>query len=232
MEMNFNLSHVQATSSSMPRLKPYEIHRVAFKDIKVEHIQGKKDPDAVFDILKVRFENKDGYYEESIFFPKESDLKRPTRQNAQGHEVEMPCNFERTMTFVSQLGTVIAPKEFEKAKGVPFKDFGELCDALIKVLKPKIGTETNLKLIGKTDKEGNFIPCLPYFVALNKQGEVFTSDNFLGEALFFSDYELKRKDEVAKKKPTDVDAKERASMANTSTEGTADVDAIDFNSLK
>ena len=36
---------------------PYEIHRVAFKDIKVERIQGKKDPDAVYEILKVRFEN-------------------------------------------------------------------------------------------------------------------------------------------------------------------------------
>lgn len=232
MEMNFNLSNVQAVSSSMPRLKAYEVHRVAFKDIKVEHIKGKKDPDAVFDILKVRFENNDGYYEESIFFPKESDLKRPVRTNAQGHEVESPCNFERTMAFIAQLGAVIAPKEYEKMKGVSFKDFGELCNALISILKPKIGTETNLKLIGKTDKDGNFGPCLPYFVALNKSGECFTSDNFIGEKVFFTDYELKRKDEISKKKPTNVEKAEKESIAETSTEGTVDVDAIDFNSLK
>ena len=206
--MNFNLSNTQATSSSMPRLKPYEIHRVAFKDIKVERIQGKKDPDAVYEILKVRFENKEGYYEESIFFPKESDLKRPTRQNKEGHEVEMPCNFERTMTFIAQLGTVIAPEEYGKMKGVSFKSFNELCEALIKILKPKIGTETNLKLIGKTDKDGNYVPCLPYFVALNKQGECFTSDNFIGDKVFFSPYEEKRKEEMSKKKPTDMAAKE------------------------
>lgn len=191
--MNFNLSNTQAISSSMPRLKPYEIHRVAFKDIKVERIQGKKDPDAVYEILKVRFENKDGYYEESIFFPKESDLKRPTRQNKEGHEVEMPCNFERTMTFIAQLGTVLAPAEYGKMKGVSFKSFNELCDALIKILKPKIGTETNLKLIGKVDKDGNFVPCLPYFVALNKQGECFPSDNFIGDKVFFSPLKKREK---------------------------------------
>ena len=116
MEMNFNLANVQGVSSSMPRLKPYEIHEVTFTNIKTERIQGKKDPDAVYDLLKVRFENSDGYYEETIFFPKESDLKRPTRQNKEGHEVEMPSSFERTMKFIAQLGTVLAPKEYEKIK--------------------------------------------------------------------------------------------------------------------
>lgn len=232
MEMNFNLSNTQAISSSMPRLKPYEIHRVAFKDIKVERIQGKKDPDAVYEILKVRFENKDGYYEESIFFPKESDLKRPTRQNKEGHEVEMPCNFERTMTFIAQLGTVLAPAEYGKMKGVSFKSFNELCDALIKILKPKIGTETNLKLIGKVDKDGNFVPCLPYFVALNKQGECFPSDNFIGDKVFFSPFEEKRKEEMLKKKPTDMAAKEKETANDTPSDETAEADTIDFNSLK
>lgn len=71
MELNFNLSAAPAVSTSKPRLKPYEIHRVKLADVKVETLKGKKDPDAVYEILKVRFENNDGYYEESIFFPKE-----------------------------------------------------------------------------------------------------------------------------------------------------------------
>ena len=136
------------------------------------------------------------------------------------------------MTFIAQLGTVIAPEGYGKMKGVSFKSFNELCEALIKILKPKIGTETNLKLIGKTDKDGNYVPCLPYFVALNKQGECFTSDNFIGDKVFFSSYEEKRKEEMSKKKPTDMAAKENE-VANGDVSGeTTDVDAIDFNSLK
>lgn len=232
MELNFNLSAAPAVSTSKPRLKPYEIHRVKLADVKVETLKGKKDPDAVYEILKVRFENNDGYYEESIFFPKEGDDKRPTRQNKEGHEVESPSNFERTMSFIAQLGTVIAPKEFERLKGIPFKTFGELCENFINILKPKFGTETNLKLIGATDKDGNFVPRLPYFLALNKQGEVFVSDNFIGENLFFTEYDLKRKEDLKAKKPTDVDAVEKNNSAADAASDTASVDAIDFNSLK
>ena len=57
MELNFNLSAAPAVSTSKPRLKPYEIHRVKLADVKVETLKGKKDPDAVYEILKVRFEN-------------------------------------------------------------------------------------------------------------------------------------------------------------------------------
>lgn len=232
MELNFNLSATPSVSTSKPRLKPYEIHRVKLADVKVETLKGKKDPDAVYEILKVRFENNDGYYEESIFFPKEGDDKRPTRQNKEGHEVESPSNFERTMSFIAQLGTVIAPKEFEKLKGISFKTFGELCENFINILKPKFGTETNLKLIGATDKDGNFVPRLPYFLALNKQGEVFVSDNFIGENLFFTEYDLKRKEDLKAKKPTDVDAIEKKNSAADAASDIASVDAIDFNSLK
>ena len=75
MELNFNLSAAPAVSTSKPRLKPYEIHRVKLADVKVETLKGKKDPDAVYEILKVRFENNDGYYEESIFFPKKETTR-------------------------------------------------------------------------------------------------------------------------------------------------------------
>ena len=77
MELNFNLSATPSVSTSKPRLKPYEIHRVKLAEAKVETLKGKKDPDAVYEILKVRFENNEGYYEESIFFPKEGDDKDP-----------------------------------------------------------------------------------------------------------------------------------------------------------
>ena len=136
------------------------------------------------------------------------------------------------MSFIAQLGTVIAPKEFERLKGIPFKTFGELCENFINILKPKFGTETNLKLVGATDKDGNFVPRLPYFLALNKQGEVFVSDNFIGENLFFTEYDLKRKEDLKAKKPTDVDAIEKKNSAADAASDTASVDAIDFNSLK
>lgn len=89
-----------------------------------------------------------------------------------------------------------------------------------------------MKLIGATDKDGNFVPRLPYFLALNKQGEVFVSDNFIGENLFFTEYDLKRKEDLKAKKPTDVDAIEKKNSAADAASDTASVDAIDFNSLK
>lgn len=215
-------------------LKPWNIYKVKFAGCKVETIQGKKDPEQTYTILKVRFEGAEGYFEESIFFPKESDGVRPTRTNKEGHEIEMPSSFERTTTFIAQLGNVINPEGYKKmqALSAKFKSFDDVCKVLIQITDPKKGTETNLKLIGKPNKEGVIRAALPYFVSLNKDGDVWTSDNFIGDKLDFTDYEMKQKEAYVNAKPTTMATRSTTTSPQVSDTATvADDDEIDLDSI-
>lgn len=228
-----SIGDVKPTSSAQRRLAPWDIYPVEFKGCKVEKVEGKKEPGTVYDILKVRFEGEDGYYEESIFFPKEQDAQRPVYTNKEGHEYEGASSFERTKTFIAQLITVICGAEkFAKfaALSPKFKDFGQLCEALIKITDPEKGKKTNLKLVGRTRQDGTVEPALPKFVAVNKQGELFTSDNFIGEKLFFSSYEEGKRKEFKNAKPTPSSDLNLGSDVEKSTDN-SDMDEVDLNSL-
>lgn len=234
MSFNFgSLATTQATSNNQQRLKPWGIYPVTFAGARVDHVQGKKDPDAVYDILKVRFEGEEGYYEESIFFPKPEDEKRPVYQNKEGHDYEGASSFERTMTFIAQVASILNPDGFKKMQeqSSKFRSFDDVAKAFIAVTDKAKGKETNLKLVGGTSN-GQVIPRLPKFVAVNKSGEAFTCDNFIGDKLFFSDYENARRTEYRNAKPTAVSntavETDPANEFDSSAKGSED---IDFNSL-
>ena len=56
-EFNFgSLATTQATSNIQQRLKPWDIYPVKFAGARIETINGRKDPNATYTILKVRFE--------------------------------------------------------------------------------------------------------------------------------------------------------------------------------
>jgi len=228
-EFNFgSLATTQATSNTQPRLKPWGIYPVKFAGAKKETIQGKKDPSAVYDILRVRFEGEDGYYEESIFYPKDGDDKRPTYTSKDGHEYQGASSFDRTMTFIAQVAEVLNPEGFKKMQELSskFRSFDDVVKTFIKVTDAAKGKETHLKLAGRT-RNGTVEAALPKFVAINKQGEKFTCDNFIGDKLFFSAYEETRKAEYASAKPTSMGS-EAANGVDTVSAGSED---IDFESL-
>lgn len=223
MEFNFgSLATTQATSSTQQRLKPWGIYPVKFAGARKEVIKGKKDPNVTYEILKVRFDGEDGYYEESIFYPKPEDTKRPVYKNKEGHDYEGASSFERTMTFIAQVAEVLNPEGFKKmqAASSKFKSFDDVVNAFIKITDPAKGKETNLKLVGR-NRDGRVEPTLPKFVAVNKEGEKFTSDNFVGDKLFFSDYEERRKAEYANAKPT--------AMSSSTSTAAADIDGVGDN---
>lgn len=228
-----SLATTQATSSTQQRLKPWGIYPVKFAGARVDHVQGKKDPDAMYDILKVRFEGEDGYYEESIFYPKDGDDKRPVYQSKEGHDYEGASSFERTMTFIAQVAEVLNPEGWKKmqAASSKFRSFDDVANAFIKVTDVAKGAETNLKLVGGT-QNGQVVARLPKFVAVNKNGESFTCDNFIGDKLFFSDRENSRRNEYLKAKPTTVGN----SSVNTDVDNNFDIpekesEDIDFDNL-
>lgn len=230
MEMNFgSLATVQATSGSK-RLKPWDIYPVKFKGIDVREITGKKDPTMTYKILTTKFEGENGYYNEDTFFPTEASAKRNTYKNKEGHEKEMPSGFEQTMTYIAQLAGVLNPEGFKKmqAASSKFKSFDDVCKALDTILTPKIGTECFIKLIGR-NRDGRVQPAFPNITALNKDGEVFTSDNFISlkkEILGFTEYEETQMQAYRNAKPTNMPVETKA---NDSSHGSEDDD--DFSDL-
>ena len=230
MEMNFgSLATVQATSGSK-RLKPWDIYPVKFKGIDVREITGKKDPTMTYKILTTKFEGENGYYNEDTFFPTEASAKRNTYKNKEGHEKEMPSGFEQTMTYIAQLAGVLNPEGFKKmqAASSKFKSFDDVCKALTTILMPKIGTECFIKLIGR-NRDGRVQPAFPNITALNKDGEVFTSDNFISlkkEILGFTEYEEAQMQAFKNAKPTNMPTETKA---DDSSHGSEDDD--DFSDL-
>ena len=230
MEMNFgSLATTQATSGNK-RLKPWDIYPVKFKGVEIREITGKKDPSMTYKILTTKFEGENGYYNEDTFFPTEASAKRNTYKNKEGHEKEMPSGFEQTMTYIAQLAGVLNPDGFKKmqAASSKFKSFDDVCKALDTILKPKIGTDCFIKIVGR-NRDGRVQPAIPNITALNKDGEVFTSDNFISlkkEILGFTEYEEAQMQAFKNAKPTNMPTETKA---DTSSHGSEDDD--DFSDL-
>lgn len=206
--MNFgSLADTVAVSGSR-RLKPWGIYPVKFQGVEVREIQGKKDPSKTYKILTAKFEGENGYYNEDTFFPNEDSAKRNTYTNKEGHEVEMPSGFEQIMTYIAQLAGVLNPEGFKKmqAASSKFKSFDDVCKALNQILTPKVGTECFIKLVGR-NRDGRIQPALPRITALNKEGKVFTSDNFISlkqDILAFTEYEETQIKAYKNAKPTSM----------------------------
>lgn len=231
-EFNFgSLATTQATSNVQQRLKPWDIYPVKFAGARIETIQGKKDPTQTYTILKVRFDGEDGFYEESIFYPKAGDDVRPEYTSKDGHKYLGASSFDRTMTFIAQVAEVLNPEGFAKmqAASSKFKTFDDVAKAFIQITDKAKGKETKLKLVGRT-QNGSLQAALPKFVAVNKQGERFCCDNFLGDKLFFSAYEEGKRAEYLNAKPTTMGTAPEATDfgVDSSAQGSEDVD---FESL-
>ncbi len=230
-EFNFgSLATTQATSNVQQRLKPWDIYPVKYAGARVETIQGKKDPSQTYTILKVRFDGEDGFYEESIFYPKAGDDVRPEYTSKDGHKYLGASSFDRTMTFIAQVAEVLNPEGFAKmqAASSKFRTFDDVAKAFIQITDKAKGKETKLKLVGRT-QNGSLQAALPRFVAVNKQGERFCCDNFLGDKLFFSAYEEGKRAEYLKAKPTAMPSETNdLGIDSASTESD---DEVDFESL-
>lgn len=231
--LNFGqLAETQAVAGSK-RLKPWEIHKVKFMGCRVEELKGKKDPTAVYKMLITRFENETGYYEDRMFFPNDESAKRPVFKNKEGHEYEGPSNWEQTKAFIVQLINTINPDKlanFGKASS-KFKSFDDVCNAIITITNPCKEKEVFIKLIGKTDKDGRVNPAFPRIVNVNKDGEVYTSDNFISnneEILGFSDYEEGKRKEMKNAKPTNM-GKVDSKVQDDNADSAGEID--DFESL-
>jgi hypothetical protein len=94
---------------------------------------------------------------------------------------------------------------------------------IIKALTGKEKVETELKLVGRNNN-GTVYAALPQACGLNKAGEVFPV-NFIGENLFFNNYELTQQKAYQNAKPTKMDSIDNNPDENTSD----DLDVSDLD---
>lgn len=234
-EFNFSsFSTESAVSTTKPQLKPYDSYKVKYAGSRVEHVNGKKDADKVWDILKIRFEGEKGYYEESVFFLNEEDKKRPTFKNKEGHDYERPSRFENTMTLLIQLATVLNPEAAKKFQGVlpKCKSFEDVANAFIKVLEKEQGKEIYIKLLGR-NSNGTVYAALPNCCNLTKEGERYPVNVFSNEDNFnWSAYELQKQSEYKNAKPTPMSGnKGSEDVLNSIDSVQGGEDDFDINSL-
>ena len=135
MSFNFAISSDSAVRNSRRPLAPWEIHDVKFKGAEIREFNGKKDPNAHYKLLSIKYENEDGYFSVDLFFPKDGDDVRPEFDGANGGKVQMASSFETTMAIVKQTAQVLNPKGFEQMQklSVKFKSFDDVAKTFIKV---------------------------------------------------------------------------------------------------
>lgn len=205
MSFNFGMSADSAVRNTRRPLAPWNIYDVVFTGCEIREFDGKKDPNAHYKVLAINFENEDGYHSITKFFPKDGDEVRKEYDGSNGGKVIYPSNFEILMAVVKQTAQVLNPAGFEKmqAASSKFKSFDDVANALIKVTEKAKGTNTKLKLIG-TNRQGQVVADIPRIVGINKQGESFISDNYIGNKLFFSEYEERQREKFLQAKPTEM----------------------------
>lgn len=223
--MNFNFSNLGNTnfsSNAGAYLRPYDIYKVNLTKIEKTEIKGSKDPNAVYPVVALEFtgigDNK-GTFSTNLFIPiSEKDMERPTFQNNNGHDYQRPSRFENFQFTLMQIVHALNPVGEEKIKenGSKIKTVDQFIDLVIKALKGKENVETNLKLVGH-NSNGTIYASLPNACGLNKEGEVFPT-NFIGENLFFSNYELTQQKAYQNAKPT------KMTEDNDSTENNEELD--------
>jgi len=231
MNFNFNsLENTSFTSTAGQYLRPYDIYKVNLTKIEKTELKGSKDPNATYPIIALEFtgcgDNK-GVFTTNLFIPtSEQDMERPTFKNNEGHEYQRPSRFENFQFTLMQIVHALNPtgEEKIKANASKIKSIDQFIDLIIKALVGKEKVETELKLVGRNNN-GTIYAALPAACGLNKAGEIFPV-NFIGENLFFTNYELTQQKAYQNAKPTNMDRVENNPDENT--EEVINLDDIDL----
>lgn len=210
--MDFNFSNLANASfsneNSTQYLKPFDIYTVKLTKIEKGELKGSKDPNAVYPIVTLEFTgtgDSHGIFTKNLFIPtSEKDSERPEYENANGHKYQRPSRMENFQYTLMQLVHVLNPageaKIIENASKIKSTD--RFIDLIVKALTDKDDVETKLKLVGR-NANGTTYAELPNACGLNKEGNIFPI-NFIGDNLFFSNYEIEQQKKYQNATPTDM----------------------------
>ena len=203
---NFGISKESAVKTVRPQLKPWNIYDVTFVGCEVREFAGKKNPNESYKVLDIKFENEDGYFTVTKFFPKAGDDVRREVDTKNGGKRELASNFEELMNVVKQTAAVLTPEGFNKMSELSpkFKSFDDVAKTLIAITDKVKGTQTKIKLVGRT-RDNRVVAEIPTITSVF-DGVATITDNYIGSKLFFSDYEEGKRADYLKSKPTDMQA--------------------------
>ena len=203
--MNFAISKESAVRSIRRQLAPWNIYDVTFVGCEVREFKGTKDPSVTYQVLDIKFENEDGYFTVTRFFPKQGDDVRRKLPNKKGGERELASNFEELMNIVKQTAEVLTPEGFKKMSELSskFRSFDDVAKALIAITDKVKGTKTKIKLVGRT-RDNRVVAEIPTITSVF-DGVATITDNYIGNKLFFTPYEEGKRNEYLKGTPTDME---------------------------
>ena len=197
----FNINqNTQSGSTTANRLEGNKIHTVIFEGAEAVTI-GNETP---YDIIKLTFKNEDGIFEDSIFPPKMPEGANRAKNNYGG---ENPSQVEELSAklrhYIAALNPDLDKKIESGEKALKANTWNELRALFVKSVEKGKGKEVQLKLLKNTKG----LAVTPSFVlSISKTGNVYMNTNFIGEKLTFTEKELKKMQEVAKAKPTNIAA--------------------------
>jgi hypothetical protein len=225
--INSNESSISTTKNT--RLKPFEIHSVTFDGAEIK--EGTSKAGNEFKLLSLSFSNSDGSADLTIFWPNpESDGIRPERTARDGHTYLAPSRWDQTKAVIAQTLEVLNPDGYTKFKELSskFKSFDDMAKAFVTLVNKKKGDNVDVKFNGYVNKQGYTQLTFPNIVGLNKENELFISDNYIGHGnLGLSEYELNRAKALNEAKPTVM--KDDPIMDTTDNKSV--VDELDFENL-
>lgn len=232
MANTFNFGGIKETSAvgAVKSLKPWGIYEVKFDGLELNDIKGKKDPEATYKTIKMSFSNNEGVFVNNLFIPTtDQDAERPVYKNKDGHEYEAPSRFEDFKWTLLQLAQVVNPEGYKKLQeqSSRIKSMDDFVKIVIACANAKKGATTNLKLTGRTTEDGKTYARIPRIVGVNKEGELFISDKFVGDNLEFTLYEADKAKAYHSAKPTDMETV--ATDAGSESRGSED--DLDFEGL-
>lgn len=203
--MNFAISKESAVRNVRRQLAPWNIYDVTFVGCEVREFKGTKDPNVTYQVLDIKFENEDGYFTVTRFFPKQGDDVRRKLPNKKGGEREVASNFEELMNIVKQTAEVLTPEGFKKMSELSskFRSFDDVAKALIAITDKVKGTKTKIKLVGRT-RDNRVVAEIPTITSVF-EGVATITDNYIGNKLFFTPYEEGKRNEYLKGTPTDME---------------------------
>lgn len=233
MSNNFNFGGFEGKSAinNSSALKPWNIYDVKFNGADKEELKGKDS--TVYQTVKINFTGADGKFSKNLFIPKETpeDMERPECENKEGHKYQRPSRFEEFKWKLLQLAQVINQDGFEKLQKIAnkIKTMDQFIDAILKIVNEKKGVETKLKLTGR-NSNGTIYADIPNVAAINHDGELFISNNFVGSRVAFSSYEAQQAAAYSATKPTTMGTESPINKLGTPNVQ-PESDEIDFDSL-
>lgn len=219
---SFNNTAGASQSTVKPKLEGNKIHTVKIESVDIDEFKGtqEKNKGEIYRVLKINFGNEDGSYQHTIFEPRAEDFVRGenefTDKNGKKNKIPQPSNVESMMLLFKHTMDSFTPKiaaEIDSGKRqIAAPDWDTLRKLVKKILDSVKDSETKIKLIKNKSGEGVFPG---FFAGLSREGVAYVKNNFIGDKVAFSAYEMKKIQDEANSAPNTMDKAPNLDVDNT-----------------